>query len=82
MTASPLDFKTDKKLRRELTEKTKGKTVIIVAQRISTVKNADKIIVLYDGRQVGEGTHEELMRTCAQYKEIALSQLSQEELSK
>ncbi len=79
---SALDFKTDKKLRKELGEKTKGKTVIIVAQRISTVKNADKIIVLYDGRQVGEGTHEELMHTCKQYQEIALSQLSQEELNK
>ena len=79
---SALDFKTDKKLRKELDEKTKGKTRIIVAQRISTVKNADKIIVLYDGAQVGEGTHETLMQTCGVYKDIALSQLSQEELNK
>ena len=79
---SALDFKTDKKLRKELAEKTKGKTLIIVAQRISTVKNADKIIVLYDGAQVGEGTHEVLMQSCEVYKEIALSQLSQEELNK
>ena len=69
-------------MRKELSEKTKGKTLIIVAQRISTVKNADKIIVLYDGAQVGEGTHEVLMQSCEVYKEIALSQLSQEELNK
>ena len=78
---SALDFKTDKKLRKELSEKTKGKTVIIVAQRISTVKSADKIVVLYDGKQVGIGTHNELMEACSVYKDIALSQLSQEELA-
>lgn len=78
---SALDFKTDKKLRKELAEKTKGKTVIIVAQRISTVKTADKIVVLYDGKQVGTGTHSELMEQCEVYKDIALSQLSQEELA-
>lgn len=77
---SALDFKTDKTLREALSEKTKDKTVIIVAQRISTILNADQIIVLEEGKVVGKGTHEELMRTSEVYKQIALSQLSEKEL--
>jgi len=77
---SALDYKTDTKLRKALAEKTKDKTVIIVAQRINTVLNADKIIVLDDGIIAGIGTHEELMQNCEVYKQIALSQLSKEEL--
>lgn len=77
---SALDYKTDAKLRLALSEKTKDKTVIIVAQRINTVLNADQIIVLDDGKIVGKGTHKELMDNCEVYKEIALSQLSKEEL--
>ena len=77
---SALDFKTDAKLRGELAKITKNKTVLIVAQRISTIMNADKIVVLDEGRVVGMGTHKELMKNCTVYKEIALSQLSKEEL--
>ena len=77
---SALDFKTDSKLREELTKKTKGKTVIIVAQRINTILNADQIIVLDEGKIVGKGTHKELLENCKEYKEIAMSQLSEEEL--
>lgn len=77
---SALDFKTDKTLREALSEKTKDKTVIIVAQRISTILNADQIIVLEEGKIVGKGTHEELMKTSEVYKQIALSQLSEKEL--
>lgn len=77
---SALDFKTDAKLRRALNEYTGGATVIIVAQRISTIMNADKIIVLNDGEVVGIGTHEELLRNCQTYLEIAQSQLSKEEI--
>ncbi len=77
---SALDFKTDSKLREELAKQTKGKTVIIVAQRISTILNADQIIVLDEGKIVGKGTHKELMKNCKEYKEIAMSQLSEEEL--
>lgn len=77
---SALDYKTDAKVRANLSRELKGATCIIVAQRISTIKNADKIIVLDAGRIVGEGTHTELMDNCAVYKEIALSQLSQKEL--
>ena len=77
---SALDFKTDAKLRGELAKITKDKTVLIVAQRISTIMNADKIVVLDEGRVVGVGTHKELMKNCTVYKEIALSQLSKEEL--
>ena len=77
---SALDFKTDAKLRGELAKITKNKTVLIVAQRISTIMNADKIVVLDEGRVVGIGTHKELMKNCTVYKEIALSQLSKEEL--
>ena len=78
---SALDFKTDSKLREALAEKTENKTVIIVAQRISTILNADKIIVLEEGKIVGQGTHEELMQNNETYKQIALSQLSEDELN-
>lgn len=67
-------------MRGELAKITKDKTVLIVAQRISTIMNADKIVVLDEGRVVGIGTHKELMKNCNVYKEIALSQLSKEEL--
>lgn len=79
---SALDYKTDCVLREELAKVTKNKTVIIVAQRINTVLNADQIITLEDGKIVGKGTHEELMKNCEAYKQIALSQLSEEELSR
>ena len=79
---SALDFKTDSKLREALVNKTKDKTVIIVAQRISTIMNAEKIIVLEEGKVVGIGTHQELMKNNETYKQIALSQLSEEELGK
>ena len=79
---SALDLKTDKALREELSKQTKNKTVIIVAQRISTIMNADQIIVLEEGKIVGKGTHEELLKNCETYKQIALSQLSEEELEK
>lgn len=78
---SALDFKTDSVLRTELSKVTKDKTVIIVAQRINTILNADQIIVLEDGKVVGKGTHEELLKNNATYREIALSQLSKEELN-
>jgi ATP-binding cassette subfamily B protein len=78
---SALDFKTDSALRRALKEKTTNSTLLIVTQRVSTVKNAEQIIVLDEGRIVGKGTHGELMNTCDTYKEIALSQLSKEELA-
>ncbi len=77
---SALDYKTDAALRHELSSRLGGKTVIIVAQRISTVLNADQIVVLDDGRVVGTGTHEQLMESCQEYREIAMSQLSEEEL--
>ena len=77
---SALDFKTDSALREALATRTKNKTVIIVAQRISTILNADKIIVLEEGKMVGIGTHEELMKNNETYRQIALSQLSEEEL--
>lgn len=78
---SALDFTTDAKLRAALDSETKGKTVLIVAQRISTIRNADSIVVLDEGRVVGQGTHDELMKSCNVYREIALSQLSETELS-
>jgi len=78
---SALDFKTDSILRAELAKKTQDKTVIIVAQRINTILNADQIIVLEDGKVVGKGTHEELLKNNEIYKQIALSQLSAEELN-
>ena len=77
---SALDYKTDAALRHELSSRLGGKTVVIVAQRISTVLNADQIVVLDDGRVVGAGTHEQLMESCQAYREIAMSQLSEEEL--
>jgi ATP-binding cassette subfamily B protein len=79
---SALDFATDAKLRQALAAATKDKTVLIVAQRISTIMNADKIIVLDEGRIVGQGTHGELMVECPLYREIASSQLSEQELKK
>lgn len=79
---SALDFKTDAKLRQAIKENLKDATVIIVAQRVGTIKNADKILVLDDGRLVGTGTHEELLENCEVYREIAKSQLSEEELKK
>ena len=78
---SALDFKTDAALRKALKKETGSSTVLLVAQRISTIMNAEQIIVLDNGRIVGKGTHENLMKTCNIYREIALSQLSQEELS-
>lgn len=77
---SALDLKTDAMLRQALNQEVKNKTVLIVAQRISTILSADKIIVLDEGKIVGSGTHEELMKICAVYREIAQSQLSEEEL--
>lgn len=79
---SALDYKTDKVLRKTLKEETEGTTNIIVAQRIGTIKDADLIIVLHEGEIVGKGKHKELLENCTVYKEIALSQLSQEELLK
>ncbi len=79
---SALDFKTDAALREALKEETEGAAVIIVAQRVSTIMNADSIIVLDDGRMAGIGTHKELMRSCKVYREIVLSQLSEEEVEK
>lgn len=78
---SALDYKTDRVLRSVLKQETAGSTNLIVAQRIGTIKNADKIIVLDEGKMVGEGTHEELLQTCQTYQEIAYSQLSKEELA-
>ena len=78
---SALDFKTDAKLRRALAKEMKHKTLLIVAQRINTIMNADKIIVLDEGKIVGQGTHAELMQSCCIYQEIAASQLSDEELT-
>ena len=78
---SALDFKTDSKLRQALKEKTKDTTTIIVAQRISTILNADQIIVLDEGNMAGIGTHKELMKNCEVYRQIAMSQLSEEELA-
>lgn len=77
---SALDYKTDKALRKTLNKDLKGTTSLIVAQRIGTIKNADQIIVLDNGNMVGKGKHEELLKNCPIYKEIALSQLSKEEL--
>lgn len=78
---SALDFKTDAALRKALKEQTGNSTVLLVAQRISTIMNAEQIIVLDNGCIVGKGTHDQLMESCEIYKEIALSQLSKEELS-
>ena len=78
---SALDFKTDKTLRQALKEHTANATTIIVAQRISTILNADQILVLDDGKMAGLGTHKELMKNCEVYRQIAMSQLSEEELA-
>ena len=78
---SALDFRTESVLRAALKEKTGESTVLIVTQRVSTVKNADQIVVLDEGELVGKGTHQELMDSCETYREIALSQLSMEELA-
>lgn len=78
---SALDFRTDAALRKSLKDRTQNKTLLIVAQRISTIRNADQIVVLEEGRVVGLGTHNELMQSCETYREIALSQLSKEELA-
>ena len=77
---SALDYKTDSALRKELKKYTKDVTTLIVAQRIGTIMNADKILVLDEGKCVGQGTHKELLKNCEVYKQIALSQLSKEEL--
>lgn len=78
---SALDFKTDAKLRRALTKYTENAVVLIVAQRVSTIMNAEQIIVLDEGKIVGKGTHKELLKMCPEYREIAESQLSKEELA-
>lgn len=78
---SALDFKTDSALRRALREKTSNSTVLIVTQRVATIKNADQIVVLDNGRVVGAGKHHELLASCETYREIAFSQLSEEELA-
>jgi len=79
-TFSALDYKTDMLIRKQIKEKLKDKTVIIVAQRIGTIKNADQIVVLDEGKIVGIGKHETLLNSCSVYQEIALSQLTKEEL--
>ena len=78
---SALDYKTDVVLRRALKKETKDATTLIVAQRISTILHADKILVLDEGKIAGQGTHKELMKTCEVYQQIAMSQLSKEELA-
>ena len=78
---SALDYQTDLTLRQQLKKYTKNATSLIVAQRIVTIMNADKIVVLDKGECVGIGTHQELLKNCKVYKEIALSQLSEEELN-
>lgn len=79
---SALDYKTDAALRKALLSEAKEATVILVAQRVSTIKNADRILVLEDGRCVGQGRHEKLMKSCEVYREIVYSQLTQEEAEK
>ena len=78
---SALDYKTDVALRRALRDQTRNSTVLIVAQRISTILHADQILVLDEGKIVGRGTHQELMASCEEYRQIAESQLSKEELA-
>jgi ATP-binding cassette subfamily B protein len=78
---SALDFKTDAALRKALKQHTANATVLIVAQRISTIMKAEQIIVLDEGKIVGRGTHKELLKNCEEYREIAESQLSKEELA-
>ena len=77
---SALDYRTDATLRKALADSLGDRTLLIVAQRVATIMDADQIIVLDDGRMVGKGTHRELMSSCEAYREIALSQLSEEEL--
>ena len=79
---SALDFKTDAKLRKALSSETKDAITMIVAQRIATIMDADQILVLHEGKLVGKGTHQELLKNCAIYYEIATSQLSEEELQR
>ena len=79
--ASALDFATDAALRRSIKEITKKATVFLVSQRAATVKNADQILVLDDGKLVGKGTHEELLKNCNVYKEICMSQFSSQEVA-
>ena len=79
--ASALDLATDAKLRKAIAEQTGGMTVLIVSQRISSIKNVDKIIVMDDGKIAGIGTHRELYKNCAVYREICLSQLSEQEVN-
>ena len=78
---SALDYKTDRKLREALKTECAGATKIIVAQRIGTIRDADRIVVLDEGKIAGVGTHEELMENCEVYRQIAYSQLSKEELA-
>ena len=78
---SALDFKTDSALRQALARETENATVVIVAQRVSTIMNADRIIVMDEGKVMGIGTHRELLNTCETYQEIVRSQLSEEEMS-
>ena len=78
---SALDFRTDASLRKALYSTTENATVLLVAQRVSTIMNADQIVVLEEGKVVGLGTHRELLKTCEAYREIAESQLSKEELA-
>ncbi|NLF28718.1 MAG: ABC transporter ATP-binding protein, partial [Clostridiales bacterium] len=77
---SALDYRTDRALRRALKRETNGATCLIVAQRIGTIRDADRIVVLNEGRVAGIGTHAELLKGCEVYREIAYSQLSEEEL--
>ena len=77
---SALDFKTDAALRKALLEEAKDATVILVAQRVSTIMNADRILVLEDGKCVGLGKHDQLLESCEVYKQIVYSQLSKEEV--
>ena len=78
---SALDFKTDSALRQALAAETGAATVVIIAQRVSTIMNADRIIVMDEGKVMGMGTHRELLKTCETYREIVRSQLSEEEMS-
>ena len=80
--ASALDFATDARLRRAIKENTGDMTVFLVSQRAATIRNADQILVLDDGKLAGKGTHKELLSSCALYREICLSQLSKEEVER
>ena len=79
--ASALDYATDAALRKALSTRTKGMTIFIVSQRATSIKHADRIIVLDDGNMVGCGTHEELFESCKEYQEICLSQLTKDEVN-